>query len=67
MPPETQLFGIFNELPFGFILSIVALALIASFFFITSADSMDICTGNANCIWNIKSFRFYKKLFGVWL
>ncbi|MEJ7545760.1 BCCT family transporter, partial [Staphylococcus hominis] len=37
MPPETQLFGIFNELPFGFILSIVALALIASFF-ITSAD-----------------------------
>ncbi|MCF3943182.1 BCCT family transporter [Oceanobacillus alkalisoli] len=38
MPPETQLFGILNELPFSLILSILTVILVASFF-ITSADS----------------------------
>src|SRR5690625_1588430 len=38
MAPETQLFAIFNELPMGALLSIVAIVLV-SVFFITSADS----------------------------
>ncbi|WP_436954965.1 BCCT family transporter, partial [Staphylococcus ureilyticus] len=32
MPPETALFGVFNEVPLGFVLSIVTLLLIATFF-----------------------------------
>ena len=38
MSPETQLFGVFNHIPLGIVLSIIALLLIASFF-VTSADS----------------------------
>ncbi|OLN18861.1 hypothetical protein BUE67_14140, partial [Corynebacterium diphtheriae] len=38
MSAETQLFGVFNHLPLGMVLSLVALVLIGSFF-ITSADS----------------------------
>src|SRR5699024_10404054 len=38
MTAETQLFGVFNEIPFGIILALIALVLIASFF-ISSADS----------------------------
>lgn len=41
---ETQLFGIFNELPFGTILSIIAMLLVSSFF-ITSADSATFVLG----------------------
>ena len=37
MPPETQLFGIFNEMPMGTILSFIAIILVGSFF-ITSAQ-----------------------------
>lgn len=44
MPPETQLFGIFNELPMGVILSIIAILLV-SIFFITSADSATFVLG----------------------
>lgn len=44
MPPETQLFGIFNEMPLGTILSIVAILLV-SIFFITSADSATFVLG----------------------
>lgn len=44
LPPETQLFGVFNELPFGFLLSTFAVLLIMSFF-ITSADSATFVLG----------------------
>lgn len=44
MTTETQLFGVFNELPMGAILSIIALALICTFF-ITSADSATFVLG----------------------
>ena len=44
MTAETQLFGVFNEIPLGIILSIIALVLIASFF-ITSADSATFVLG----------------------
>lgn len=44
MPPETQLFGIFNEIPMGTVLSVVAVLLV-SIFFITSADSATFVLG----------------------
>ncbi|WP_353419089.1 BCCT family transporter [Staphylococcus delphini] len=44
MSPETQLFGIFNELPLGLILSVIAMLLVGSFF-ITSADSATFVLG----------------------
>ncbi|PTE32917.1 MULTISPECIES: BCCT family transporter [Mammaliicoccus] len=44
MTTETQLFGVFNELPMGAILSVIALALICTFF-ITSADSATFVLG----------------------
>src|SRR5699024_11794624 len=44
MPPETALFGVFNEVPLGFVLSIVTLLLIATLF-ITSADSATFVLG----------------------
>ena len=44
MTTETQLFGVFNELPMGMLLSLVSLALIC-IFFITSADSATFVLG----------------------
>lgn len=44
LPPETQLFAIFNELPLGAILSFIALLLV-TIFFITSADSATFVLG----------------------
>lgn len=44
MSPETQLFGVFNHIPLGIVLSIIALLLIASFF-VTSADSATFVLG----------------------
>ncbi|MDU1530351.1 MAG: BCCT family transporter, partial [Staphylococcus warneri] len=44
MTPETQLFGVFNHVPLGIVLSFIALILIASFF-ITSADSATFVLG----------------------
>lgn len=44
MTTETQLFGVFNELPMGAILSVIALALICTFF-VTSADSATFVLG----------------------
>lgn len=64
MPPETQLFGIFNALPFGFILSIIALALIASFF-ITSADSAIFVLGMQTSFGNLNPSGFVKVIWGI--
>jgi glycine betaine transporter len=44
LPAETSLFAVLNELPLGLILSIITLALIATFF-ITSADSATFVLG----------------------
>ena len=57
MPPETQLFGIFNEMPMGTILSFIAIILVGSFF-ITSCRLSYICIRYANIIWTFKSIRF---------
>ncbi len=64
LPPETQLFGIFNELPFGFILSIIALALIASFF-ITSADSATFVLGMQTAYGTLNPSGFVKIIWGL--
>jgi len=64
MPPETQLFGIFNELPFGFILSIIALALISSFF-ITSADSATYVLGMQTAYGTLNPSAFVKIVWGL--
>ena len=44
LPPETQLFAIFQEMPLGTIMSFIALLLVA-IFFITSADSATFVLG----------------------
>lgn len=44
LPTEQLLFGVFNELPMGFILSCITIVLVA-FFFITSADSATFVLG----------------------
>lgn len=64
LPPETQLFGIFNELPMGIILSIVALALIGSFF-ITSADSATFVLGMQTSYGNLTPVGFVKIVWGL--
>lgn len=64
LPAETQLFGIFNELPFGFVLSIIALALIASFF-ITSADSATFVLGMQTSFGRLNPSGFVKIVWGV--
>ncbi|EKU50030.1 BCCT family transporter [Staphylococcus massiliensis] len=66
MKPETQLFGIFNELPIGFLLSMVALLLIASFF-ITSADSATFVLGMQTSFGRLTPSGFVKIVWGVML
>ncbi|MBU0438009.1 choline transporter [Staphylococcus succinus] len=44
LPSDTALFGVFNEIPLGFVLSIITLLLIVTFF-ITSADSATFVLG----------------------
>lgn len=64
MPPETQLFGIFNELPISTILSFIALALIASFF-ITSADSATFVLGMQTAFGTLRPAGFVKIVWGL--
>lgn len=64
LTPETQLFGIFNELPFSLILSIFTLILIASFF-ITSADSATFVLGMQTSFGNLKPANFIKIIWGL--
>ena len=44
LAPEEQLFAVFDQLPFGTILSLIAILLVASFF-VTSADSATFVLG----------------------
>ena len=52
MPPETQLFGIFNEMPMGTILSFIAIILVGSFF-ITSAFGRLNPSGFVKIVWGV--------------
>jgi len=64
MPPETQLFGIFNELPMSVILSFITLALISSFF-ITSADSATFVLGMQTAFGTLSPAGFVKVVWGL--
>ncbi len=64
MPPETALFGVFNEIPLGLILSIITLALIATFF-ITSADSATFVLGMLTTRGSLNPSSFIKIVWGV--
>lgn len=64
MPPETALFGVFNEVPLGFALSIVTLLLIATFF-ITSADSATFVLGMQTTFGSLNPSAMIKVVWGV--
>ena len=64
MPPETALFGVFNEVPFGFVLSIVTLLLIATFF-ITSADSATFVLGMQTTFGSLNPSVLVKVIWGI--
>ena len=64
MTAETQLFGVFQEIPMGMVLSIVALVLIASFF-ITSADSATFVLGMQTSYGSLEPSNFVKVTWGI--
>ncbi|MDQ7110315.1 BCCT family transporter [Staphylococcus ureilyticus] len=64
MTAETQLFGVFNEIPFGIILSLIALVLIASFF-ITSADSATFVLGMQTTFGSLEPSNVVKVTWGI--
>ncbi|WP_414048566.1 BCCT family transporter [Macrococcus animalis] len=66
LTPETQLFGIFNELPMGTILSIIAMLLVGSFF-ITSADSATFVLGMQTSYGSLTPSGMIKVIWGVLL
>ncbi len=64
MSAETQLFGVFNHIPLGIVLSIIALLLIASFF-ITSADSATFVLGMQTTNGSLNPSAFIKVTWGI--
>ncbi|UXR79169.1 BCCT family transporter [Staphylococcus sp. IVB6227] len=64
MSVETQLFGVFNHLPMGMVLSMIALLLIASFF-ITSADSATFVLGMQTTNGSLNPSQFVKVTWGI--
>lgn len=64
MTAETQLFGVFNEIPFGIVLSLIALVLIASFF-ITSADSATFVLGMQSSFGSLEPSNVVKVTWGI--
>ncbi|MGI2313638.1 BCCT family transporter [Staphylococcus cohnii] len=64
MTAETQLFGVFNEIPFGIVLSLIALVLIASFF-ITSADFATFVLGMQTTFGSLEPSNVVKVTWGI--
>ncbi|MFH0715608.1 BCCT family transporter [Staphylococcus delphini] len=64
MSAETQLFGVFNHIPLGIFLSMIALLLIASFF-ITSADSATFVLGMQTTNGSLNPSAFIKVTWGI--
>ncbi|MCR1796756.1 glycine betaine uptake BCCT transporter [Staphylococcus warneri] len=64
MTPETQLFGVFNHVPLGIVLSFIALILIASFF-ITSADSATFVLGMQTTFGSLNPSSMVKVTWGI--
>lgn len=66
LPPETQLFAIFNELPLSVVLSTIAILLV-SIFFITSADSATFVLGMQTSYGTLQPPKGIKVIWGVLL
>ena len=64
MSAETQLFGVFNHLPIGIVLSIIAVILIGSFF-ITSADSATFVLGMQTSYGSLEPSNVVKVTWGI--
>lgn len=64
MPPETQLFAVFDELPMGLLLSLVAMLLVSSFF-ITSADSATFVLGMQTAFGSLTPSGMIKVVWGI--
>ena len=64
MSAETQLFGVFNHVPLGVVLSFVALVLIASFF-VTSADSATFVLGMQTSYGSLNPSPLLKVTWGI--
>lgn len=64
LPTEQLLFGVFDQLPLGFILSIITLFLVA-FFFITSADSATFVLGMQTTFGSMNPSFQIKLLWGI--
>jgi glycine betaine transporter len=62
--PETQLYAIFNEMPFSIILSILAIILVSSFF-ITSADSATFVLGMQTTYGSLRPSAMIKIIWGI--
>ncbi|ANU14953.1 glycine betaine uptake BCCT transporter [Planococcus halocryophilus] len=63
-PTEQTLFAMFNELPFGFVMSIIAILLVSTFF-ITSADSATFVLGMQSTRGSLLPSNQIKILWGV--
>ncbi|SDK40724.1 BCCT family transporter [Lacicoccus qingdaonensis] len=64
LPAETQLFGVFDELPMGLLLSLIAMLLVSSFF-ITSADSATFVIGMQTSFGSLTPSSMIKVVWGV--
>lgn len=64
MSTETQLFGVFNEMPIGIALSILALALVC-IFFVTSADSATFVLGMQTTHGSLNPSGMVKVIWGI--
>nr|CDL65144.2 hypothetical protein [Staphylococcus xylosus] len=64
MPSETMLFGVFDQIPLGFILSIITLVLIVTFF-ITSADSATFVLGMQTTFGSLNPSVTIKFIWGI--
>ncbi|MBF0773486.1 BCCT family transporter [Mammaliicoccus sciuri] len=64
MSTETQLFGVFNEMPMGIALSILALALVC-IFFVTSADSATFVLGMQTTHGSLNPSGMVKVIWGI--
>lgn len=64
MSTETQLFGVFNEMPMGTALSILALALVC-IFFVTSADSATFVLGMQTTQGSLNPSGMVKVIWGI--
>src|SRR5699024_12552101 len=64
LPSETQLFAVFDQLPMGVLLSLIALLLVSSFF-VTSADSATFVIGMQTSYGSLTPSGIIKVIWGI--